>query len=250
MTVLQIQEQLNADELAFYFESENGVEAASLGKLLQRAATIAKKSGADLQVVALRDGSLGVVFRPIGRSIKAAGKEFKRSPVATTAAAAVLSTQIYNAILNAMAPELLNPTPLAKAAAEVVISGEALSIEIVSSDETKLIMDLTLAAKLQRSEAVNRPQIFAQSESRVSSRDLVELAEHAIEGTLSGEVIDVSGNLHFRPDGHRYLVPVERSRTATIPLIDSKHYKVRGEILFEGGLPELIEIYEAEPNSD
>ena len=201
-------------------------------------------------MVALLDGSLGVVLRPLAKTKKAAVKEFNKSPIATTAAAAVLSTQIYAAIANAMAPVLPNPTPLSKAAAEIVISGEAASIKLVSSDEIKLVMDINLATEIRQPEAVELTRSDERSPARFSSRDLIKLAEHAIEGTLSGEIIDISGNLHFRPDGHRYLVPIEQSRTSTLPLIDAQHYSVRGQIIFEAGLPELIEIYEASPTEN
>ena len=242
MTSIQLQGQLRPNDLAFYFESDKGVSAAPLGKFLQRVATVAKRSDADLQVVALRDGSLALVVTPIKRTIKAAGKEFEKSPIATTVATILLANEIYSAICGAMNPTTPNPAPLVKAAAELVQDGHVKSIELVASDKSTVIMDFNIAIRVQRTVAIENVEVATQPSQTIPSRQLVEMAERAIEGGLSGEVLDVEGKLHFRPDGHNYLVPIQQSEQSTETLIPNKRYNVKGQIHFEFGLPELIKI--------
>ncbi len=210
MSSKQLQRQLRPNDLAFYFESNKGVSAAPLGKFLQRVATIAKRTDADLQVVALRNGSLAVIVTPIKRTIDAAGKEFKKSPIATTLATIFLANEIYEAICSAMNPTTPNPAPLVKAAAELVQDGHVKSIELVASDKSRVIMDVNLAIRVQQA-AATAVEAATQPSQSIPSRQLVEMAQRAIEGVLSGEVLDVEGNLHFRPDGHKYLVPIQQS---------------------------------------
>lgn len=247
MTVLKIQERLNADELAFYFESESGVDAASLGKFLQRASTISKRSGAELRVVALRDGSLALVLRITKRYAVNAKKEFDDRPLATSASTSAMVALAYAAFTAAMDPEGTFAEPMAKAAAEIVETGDTATIKLVSSDSCTLIMDRKLAKRISKPIAVSLEQRAVTSATRPRTKKLVDMATRALDGMLTGKVFEVEGRLHFRPDGFSYLVPIEQPRALPEILVPLNRYTVRGEVLFYEGAPKLILVTSAKP---
>ena len=71
---------LGPDEFAFHFETAVGVDADALATFLKRAATVARRSGADLRVVGMSEGSLDVVIKAIQ---KGARKELLEKPIGT-----------------------------------------------------------------------------------------------------------------------------------------------------------------------
>lgn len=60
-------------------------------------------------------------------------------------------------------------------------------------------------------------------------------------GDLSGETSIVNGEIHFRPDGYRYWVPVDQnSVTADCVLQPGGHYRISGHIELSDGSPDRI----------
>ena len=88
----ELSRRLQDDEFAFYFSGGTGVVAHELGDFLVRAATVARRNGAELRVIALEPGSLAVVMRPIKRSGAAVGHEFRKSPIPASAASVALGS--------------------------------------------------------------------------------------------------------------------------------------------------------------
>jgi len=234
---------LSSDEFAFYFSGDAGVEAHELGIFLQRASTIAKREGAELRIIATRHGSLAVIFRTLRRSrvTRAVQKEFSESPIRTTGAAAGLVVIVVGAIAAAMTPNSERTTPLAKAGAELVVECQVNSIEIVTIDRTITVMDRDSAQIIRYSERSRKEQNRV-----VGPHEVRNLIDHATRGTLSGSVLNVDGELHFRPDGHRYLVPIDLSLSeARDEIYAEAHFRVFAQILTRNGQPDLIIIHSA-----
>jgi hypothetical protein len=227
---------LSADEFAFYFRSDKGVEAHELGIFLQRAATVARQQRVDLLVIATRSGSLAVI-------LKALRKEFKKAPAATTAAGMAVVGPIVAAIVYAMSPHSGQATPLAKAGSELIEQSHVEQIEVVTINETIVVMDEDRAREIREIERRNKRQVRSLPAPQVQ-----ELIEYARKGALDGAVVDVEGELHFRPDGYRYLVPIDIRRSdVTSELYGGSHIRVSAEILTHRGQPDSIVIHEAHP---
>lgn len=242
MASLASELQLRPDELAFYFRSEEGVDALELGVFLQRAATVARSRGADLRVTATREGSLAVILRAVRKSsiAKNARKEFTKAPIATTAAGAGLVGMVAGAIIYAMSPNTGKATPLAKAGADVVEQSHVTEIHVVTLNKTTVVMDEIRARQVR--EVVHRRKRRIPALSRP---EVQELIGYAREGSLSGAVLDVGGELHFRPDGYRYLVPIDPRSEAAEELFPDAHFQVRGEVTTHHGQPNTIIIHSA-----
>jgi len=240
--VAEIAEQLNLrrNEFAFHFATDNGVEAAVLATFLTRAATVARRHGADLRVVGVRAGSLTVIVAAIR---KGAGKEFTERPIDTTIKASVFVTAIVTAIVAAMSPA--KDSPMAKAAADIVDRHEVKQITIVTNQTETLLMDEEIAKRIRQA----RPRALAAPKSVVHliAQQVVELVENANRGGLSGEFLLVEGHLHFRPDRYRFLVPVVMESHGIEQLATGKHYRVTGRIETREGQPDSIMVRSAVP---
>jgi hypothetical protein len=235
--------QLREDQFAFYFRTKQGVEANELGTFLQRAATIARKENAELRVTAVQPGSVAVIFQAFISSpvARAAVDEFMRQPIATTAAGVAIVGAIVGSIVWAMSPDA-GATPLAKAGADVVQSGSVEQIEIVTIRQTIVVMDAA------RADQVRHLQQRHAERPRMSYPMVRQLADDARSGMLTGTVLDVAGELHFRPHGQRFLVPIEvASAHAAAQLFPNHQVRIRGDLLTHNGQPNGIVVHWAEP---
>ena len=233
--------RLGEDEFAFYFSGGAGVSAEDLGSLLSRAATVARRADAQLQVTALEPGSLAVVIRILKKSGAAVGNEFKASPVQTTAAAATLLSIVVGALVHTMSPDGGDAKPLAAVAAEIVEKGDAEKIEIITRKSTILVMDSQRALRVNENNSRKKHRLLEASIVR-------GLMESARIGELTGTVIEVEGALHFRPDGFRYLVPIDMSESQEAwRLYPGLHLRVAADFSTLYGQPDSIEIHRAEP---
>ena len=231
---------LAPNEFAFRFDTEFGVEADEVAIFLQRAATVARRAGADLRVVGLREGSLVIKLRAVA---KAAGKEFKKTPLAGSASVLAIGTVIY-AIVNAMVPSHTAITPLAKAGAQIVEQHQVKTIEVVTNNQVFVVMDETRAAQVHMlEEHLKRGRRFKVREELASSfetADVPRLVQAAKQGTLSGDVLDVDGELHFRPEGFRFLVPIDADPNIANTLQAGTHVLIAGQVITRKGQPDRL----------
>lgn len=231
---------LAPNEFAFRFDTEFGVEVDDVAIFLQRAATIARRAGADLRVIGVREGSLVIRLRALA---KAAGKEFKKTPLASTASVLAIGGVIY-AIVNAMTPSHTSITPLAKAGAQIVEQHRVKTIEVITINQTIVVMDETRAAQIRTLEEHlkhrRRAKMPEQSASSVDHVDVPRLVQAAKQGTLSGDVLDVEGELHFRPDGFRFLVPIDAGPDLADALQAGKHVRIAGQVITRNGQPDRL----------
>lgn len=243
MASLASELDLRPDEFAFYFRSELGVEAHELGVFLQRAATVAKRQGAELRVSATRPGSLAVILRALRKSptARAAQNEFAKAPVATTAAGVALVGAVVGAILYAMSPQPGRVTPLAKAGAEVVEKCHVEQIEVITINKSTVVMDQDRARRVREIQRVERRRSPA-----LPPRDVQMLVSAARKGLLSGSVVEVEGELHFRPEGYRYWVPIDMARSeAAEELYPQAYFRVHADLTTLAGQPDTIIIHSA-----
>jgi len=243
MASLASELQLRPDEFAFYFQSEAGVEAHELGLFLQRAATVAKRQGAELRVTTTKSGSLAVILQAFRRSRRApAGRdEVAKPPTAVRAASAGLAITVAGAIIYAMTPRPGHVTPLAKAGAEVVEKCHVQQIQVVTIKETTVVMDENRAQRVREFQDIERRRSLALPPAEVQL-----LIGAARKGTLSGDVVDVEGELHFRPDGYRYLVPINMGISdAAQELYPRAHFRVQADLRTLDGQPDTIIIHSA-----
>ena len=237
--------RLQPDEFAVLFRSDAGVDANELGIFLQRASTVGRRAGAELQVVAVEHGSVAVILRTIKRSsiAKSAGKEFAKAPIGTTAAGTAIVGAVVSAIVFAMAATHGEVTPLAKAGADLVENHQVQEIQIVTINQTFVVMD---EHRVEQLRAVER-RVELPREA-LPAPEVRQLIAQGRKGTLSGEVFYVAGELHFRPDGYRYLVPVDTRRSEAIgDLKVDVHFRVVADILTHNGQPDTIIIHDATP---
>ncbi|RVA06543.1 hypothetical protein [Mesorhizobium sp. M7A.F.Ca.US.001.02.1.1] len=233
--------ELASDQFAFYFLGEAGVEANELGTFLQRAATVARREGAELRVAAIEAGSLAVIIRAVrlARAANAIRDEFSATPIKTTAATAALVTLVVGALVRAMSPE--TSQPLAKAGAEMVEKRQVERIEIRTHDETIVVMDPDRAIQVRQvMQEPKGPRLLPATE-------VSRLMEEGREGKLTGRSVEVDGEVHFRPDGYRYLVPVNMSSEAAAALIPGVHFQISADLLTHNGQPDSILIHKATP---
>lgn len=231
---------LEPDNLAFVFDSNVGVSAADLGVFLQRASTVSRGVGVELYVVGLREGSLAVVARAARKVVKAGLEEFRTSPIRTTASATALVGVASAAIVAAMTPNPQHVSPLAKAGAGLVEHHAVTQISLVTINKTTIVMDEQRAADVRTMDA--------ERSYRSPSADIRGLISQASAGELSGTVVLVGGELHFRPDGFRYLVPIELSNSTLSRFVrPEQRVVVTGELLLRDSLPDLLVIRDSRP---
>lgn len=241
--------ELSADEFAFHFDSKNGVPATELGHFLQRAATVARRQGAELHVVGLRDGSLEVVLKAIAKSklAKNAKKEFEKAPLGTSAAGAGLVGAVVSAIIFATSSS--TPTPLAKSAANLIEQTSVTQIQVVTVNQNVVIMDVEGAKQVR---ALDLPyaggaKFLPKSHgASLPSPDMRRLSAEMEKGSLTGWIGEFGGELHFRPDGYRYSAPIDL-RFANTTELPAGRYRVRGDLLLKAGRPDEFVILTAEP---
>lgn len=245
MASLASELDLQPDQFAFIFRGDRGVNADDLGNFLRRAATVARHRGAELQVVALQHGSLVVVIKAVAKSAK---REFFKAPVATTASGLGIVSAVTAAIIAAMS--LANgPTPLAKAGADLVEAKTVQEIQIVTVNQTIVLMDEGQAKALRSLEAKPKRNVKERLTSAASSRaEVIQLVDQGRKGSLFGEVHLAAGELVFRPAGFRYFVPIELAAAVTDDQLKPGHsYQVTADILTNLGQPDRIVIHEAKP---
>lgn len=234
---------LGADELAFYFASDGGIEASDLGQFLQRAAVVARQAGAELRVTALEPGSLSVIMKAVRGSkvARAAAREFDKSPIQVTAAGAALAGTVATAIALAMSPDEAGVTPLGKAGATVIERHHVERIDVVTIHEAIVIMDRGRARELRSLQRRTR-----RDTALLPAPDVRALTEEGRRGTLTGSVHEVAGELHFRPDGYRYLVPIDLAHSdAAENLYPEAHFRVLADLRTYRGQPHVIVIRSA-----
>jgi hypothetical protein len=237
---------LEADEFAFYFSSELGIEARELGQFLQRSATVARREGAELRVITIREGSLAVVLKTLPKRVgRAVGREFSETPVQTTAASVGLAAAVVGAIIWSMSPKAGDVSPMAKAGAELVDKEHCTKIELVTHDRITVIMDGEKAAEVRRLERLQKSH-DALGDMLEAPQRIKQLVDHARRGKLSGATAIFGDELHFRPDGYRFWVPVDmQGSEAWKHLFPGAHFEISGEIRLHAGQPDSIVIHHA-----
>lgn len=237
---------LGPDEFAFHFETAVGVDADALATFLKRATTVARRSGADLRVVGMREGSLDVVIKAIKKGAK---KEFFEKPIGTTITTSLFVTGIVAGIIHAMSPTTGAGagTPIANAGAAVVENHQVTQITIVTNDANTVLMDQGIARQLR--EARTQQNLLEESDALQGlSAPVAGLLRAARSGDLSGETSLVKGELHFKPDGYRYWVPVEENPvTANGALQSGGRYRVSGHIALSDSQSDRIVVDHAVP---
>jgi hypothetical protein len=229
---------LEPNDLAFVFDSDVGVSAADLGLFLQRASTVSRGAGVDLYVVGLREGSLAVIAKALRKGAQAGIEEFKSSPIRTTAAVVSLATA---AVAAAMIPRPGHVSPLAKAGAALVEHHSVAQISLITMNSTTIIMDERRAAEVRRFEG-------EKQHGDLPSPEVRRLIASAASGDLAGTVLLVDGELHFRPDGFRYLVPIDRTTGALPQLVQAgRHLRVWGQLLLRDSQPDMLVVRDALP---
>lgn len=223
---------LGDDELAFHFDTPDGIDAQRLGIFLQRAAKVARDNGADLRIVGIEQGSLDVVARVAKATGRKVSDEFGANPVKTTAATTVLVGVVIKGLAMVMAPEQSGATPLAKAGAEIVEKEPVQSITIISNGGQVIVMDPVIAGEVRRAER------RAREHERALPRYLETQQMIADGGELTGAVAEMDGDLYFRPDGYRFAVPIDMaSSEAADALFPGAHFRVRGELILRRDRP-------------
>lgn len=243
MTPQDMQRRLDPSEFAFYFMTETGIEAGDLGDFLKRTATVARREGAELRVLAFENGSLFVIFKAIKKkakkTAKAANKEFDRAPITTTAAVLV---PLIGAIVWAMSPDAA--APLAKASADVMEKHEVTQIQLITVEKNILVMDEDTAAEVR--ETIRRRRIERMIDRAPELEDFREeiprLEHDPVHRKFEGSFGVFEGEFHFRPDGYRYFVPVEfldRAESEKI-LGDGFLYRVDAYLSFRQRMPDRM----------
>lgn len=235
---------LGSDEFAFHFETKAGIDADALATFLKRAATVARRNGADLRVIGLRAGSLDVVIKVVRKSAK---KEFLEKPIDTTVKTSLFVGAVVTGIVHAMSPMLSGETPIAKAGADIVEEHKVIQITIVTNDDSKVLMDKEIAKQLrdarQKQHLLARPDVVPRLSAPVAG-----MLRDAQSGDLFGETSIVKGELHFKPDGYRYWVPIaENPAMVNDALQPGGRYRISGHIALSGGQPDRIVVDRASP---
>jgi len=223
---------LGPDEFAFHFKTGAGVDADALATFLKRAATVARRSGGELRVVGVHEGSLDVVLKAIK---KGAAKEYAEKPIDTTIKTSAFVTAIVAGIIHLMSPQQSGDTPIAKAGADIIESNEVSEISIVTNEQRHVVMNPAIA-KLVREVREELHLLDGPPENLRLSAPVAGLLRDVRSGELSGETSVVKGELHFRPDGYRYWVPVVESDL----LKPGARYRLSGHIALKGNQPDRI----------
>ena len=242
--------ELASNEFAFHFDSKDGVSATNLGRFLQRAATVARGQGAELQVVGLREGSLDVLLKAVAKSkiAKSAKNEFEKAPIGTTAAGAALVGAVVSALV--LAANSGKPTPLAKSAADIIEQTTVTQIQVVTVNQNIVIMDVEGAKQVRALDVPYADDDKVSSErpypAHLPSPEMWRLSTEMEKGQLTGWIGTFNGEMHFRPDGYRYSAPVDLrfSNATSLPV---GRYRVKGDLLLKAGRPDEFVILTADP---
>lgn len=233
---------LKPDEFAFHFETNVGVDADALAVFLQRAATVARRSGADLRVVGSREGSLNVVIKAFKKSVL---KEYTENPAKATREDALLVTAIVGAIVAGMTYFDSGPAPIAKSGARIIENHNVTQIAIFTDETNVVVMDKEKAAAVRAAEEAQKLLNAPDTMPRLSA-PVAGMLRDARSGDLSGETSVVQGELHFRPDGYRFWVPIdENPTTANGVLKPGGRYRISGHIALLEGQPDRIVVERA-----
>lgn len=239
---------LGPHEFAFHFEAKGGVDADALANFLKRAATVARQHGAGLRVVGLQQGSLSVVIEAIKRGAK---KEFEEKPIDTTIKTSAFIGGIVLGIIHLMSPAVSGVTPIAKAGAEMVERHQVMQITIVTNESSTVVMNKEIAKELREAEEERQLMLPPTDDIMRLSAPVAAMLRDARTGDLSGETEMVHGELHFRPDGYRYWVPVDESPVSAMGQIrPGGRFRVSGHIALNEGHPDRIVVNWAEPIPD
>jgi hypothetical protein len=235
---------LGPDEFAFHFETTAGLDADALATFLKRASTVARRGGAELLVVGVREGSLDVVIKAIKAGAK---KEVFEKPIDTTIKTSLFVTGIVASIIHAMSPTLGGGAPIANAGAAVIENHQVTEIIIVTNEDSTVVMDIGIVSQLREARQKRNLLDGPAAVPRLSA-PVAGMLRDARSGELSGETSAVKGELHFKPDGYRYWVPVDENPvTANGVLQPGGRYRVSGHIALNGGQPDRIVVDHAVP---
>lgn len=232
---------ITPNQFAIVFETDRGIEADDLGTFLKRAATLARREGAELRVIRFEHGSLATIFEAAWKSkvAKNAKQEFLKKPIASTGTITAVVGAIAGALIWAFNTSD-GTTPVSRAGASVIEEKCVTEIKMVTVEKTVILMDEEKAKEVRRLDQRKiRPNEL--------EREYVHLiADRASGGTLEGEVISVRGELYFRPDEERFFVPIDFGRMdPSIELFPDAHFRVRGELIMRLGRPNSIIIHSA-----
>jgi hypothetical protein len=229
---------LQPNEFAFYFSTNRGIEANELGDFLKRAATVAKRAGTEIRVIGIEHGSLAVKLTALTKAIK---KDFMKQPVGpllTMGGGAVAAT--VAAISWAMQPQGDKVDPLAKSGASVVEKHEVSKIEIITVNQTIVVMDEERAADIREVERRARHRETPRLKYDIPAM-VADMRDHHLEGST----VEIRGVLHFQPDGTNFYVPVDLSKGDMHRLQADAYYQVQGELRLKNGQPDSMIIFHA-----
>lgn len=250
MTPTEKQLELDPSEFAFYFRSDAGIEAGDLGDFLKRTAAVARREGAEVRVVGFEQGSLIVVFKAIAKKMKKTarkvGKEFNKAPLAATADAMTIIVPIVGAIVWAMSPD--SAAPLAQASAEVMKKHDVTEIKLITINENITVMDQDSAEQVRR--VVRHRKEMRAAERQMALEDyrdeIPRLAHDPVHQKFGGTFAQLGGELHFRPDGFSYFVPVvfmkrdEQDKVLRGGIPDDSFYRVDAHLFFKQQMPDRM----------
>jgi hypothetical protein len=144
-----------------------------------------------------------------------------------------------------------NPTPLAKAGADVVEHCHIEQIDIVTIDQRTVIMDEASAQDVREAERRQReiPRLTDEREMPLLMAPEVRKFSLEVErGIITGSIDYAAGELHFRPDGYRYFVPVAFGRgTFQQQTLKPGRYRISGTLETQDGYPDEILVRSADP---
>jgi hypothetical protein len=226
---------LGYDELAIAFQGVEGLRAEDLGKFLQKAGAETRRNGVELRIVGFEPGSVLVRCRALSIKVgRNAIKEALENPIRTaltTAGVAIAAT----ALANAMSADDGEKNALATEGARIVEQHGVQNIAIITIDDINVVMTPAQARR-----------IIVADRTRPRKKSLFEELAEAFREEITGQVFDVGGVPHFRPDGFQFTVPIEVGKRYTGPrLMDLNWYSVKGVLRSRRGRPEAMEIVEA-----
>jgi hypothetical protein len=233
---------LAPSQFAILFETDRGIEADDLGNFLKRVATIARREGAELRVVRFEPGSLATIFEAVKKSkvAKNAKKEFVKAPIGSSAAITAVVAAVAGALVWAFDAEEAGATALSRAGACVIEEKEVREIKLVTFEQTVVLMNENTARRVREIDNQRKKH------EHIEYDQIQMLTDRASAGTLEGGVVSIYGELHFRPDGYKFFVPINISRTRPdVEIYSDAHFRVTGEIVMRNGRPDTIIIQSA-----
>lgn len=225
MTAETLRKRLEPGQIAFHFSGGRGINADELGKFLREASKIANRENAVLEVIAIEPGSISVVFKTVLKNIK---KEVSGGAIALSLSLISLYSQLSDEV----------DDPFGKVAYEMVASGAAKKIEVVTAERTITIMDQTRANDRADKLSTGKAAVYNKVSQPVKGPRLY----NAIPlGTNTGYASEIDGKLYFRPDSETYFVPI--TLLGNDPnLTPGKRYRIEGSIVKNGTTPHSVTI--------